>query len=126
MYEAFGGHARATVAIGDHFSGRVVRVVVTNLLEDEEEDEEVQILDENDLGPVLKLDFRGFEVKTLKLTLQEKASIRTQQTSQKIKKVWVQSQLTLGYFGVYDAVTFSTRRSSWVDIDGSRLVTRED
>ncbi|KAF5391900.1 hypothetical protein D9757_001700 [Collybiopsis confluens] len=68
LYEAFGGHARATVNVGEHFSGRVIKAVTTNLLEDEDEEKEVQIVD----GHLLKLNFRGFEVKTLKLTLQEK------------------------------------------------------
>ncbi len=74
LYEAFGGHAQASVKIGGQFSGRVVKAVTTNLLE--EEQEELQIMDDGMdgmLGPAVKLNFRGFEVKTLKLTLKERS-----------------------------------------------------
>ncbi|KAJ4488346.1 glycosyl hydrolases family 38 N-terminal domain-containing protein [Lentinula aciculospora] len=111
LYEAFGGHAHATLVIGDHLSGRVVKAVTTNLLEDEDKEEEVQIMDDTNLGPVLKLNFRGFEVKTLKVTLSEQSDMlaftenRTQQ-SQKTKRL--------------------TKRTSWIDIDGLKLAARED
>ncbi|KAJ3983926.1 glycosyl hydrolases family 38 N-terminal domain-containing protein [Lentinula detonsa] len=113
LYEAFGGHAHAIVVIGNHFSGRVARAVTTNLLEDEDEEEEVQIMNDNDLGVVLKLNFRGFEVKTLKITLQDRNEnaaftnrVQKPRASSTTKRV--------------------TKRSSWVDIDGSRLIARDD
>lgn len=80
LYEAFGGHAQATVVIGGQFSGRVIKAATTNLLE--EEDEEVQIMDGSADGfgasSVVKLDFRGFEVKTLKVTLKGKGTSHSQ------------------------------------------------
>lgn len=84
FYEAFGGHAQATVVIDGQLSGRVVKAVTTNLLE--EEDEEVQIMDGNADGfgssSVVKLNFRGFEVKTLKVTLKEKSASRNRMQPQ--------------------------------------------
>lgn len=92
LYEAFGGHAQATVVIGGQFSGRVVKAVTTNLLE--EEDEEMQIMDATADGfdassSVVKLNFRGFEVKTLKVTLKRKGTSRsqTQPQPQVVKRV---------------------------------------
>ena len=66
LYEAYGGHARATLKIGGHIP--VARAHITNLLEDELE--YVQIARTNpDEGGVtsLTLDFHSFEVKTVKL-----------------------------------------------------------
>jgi len=68
MYEAFGGHGSVKLHIGKHVP--VKRAYVTNILEDVK----------GDLGLVravngpttLKLDFRGFEVKTVKLVLETK------------------------------------------------------
>ncbi|KAK7464842.1 Glycoside hydrolase, 38 vacuolar alpha mannosidase [Stygiomarasmius scandens] len=89
LYEAFGGHAKATVRIGKQFF--VKKAHVTNLLEDEEA--ELNIMS-TEFGPSVKLDFRGFEVKTLKLVLGSRKSERQG----------------------------SLKRTSWVDIDGARLV----
>ncbi|KAF5362894.1 hypothetical protein D9758_007045 [Tetrapyrgos nigripes] len=94
LYEAFGGHAKATVHIGDQFS--VKTAYITNLLEDEEAKLNIT---GSDFGPSITLDFRGFEVKTLKLVLGKKQSAAARERS------------------------FSPKRSSWVDIDGSRLVS---
>ncbi|KIK63743.1 glycoside hydrolase family 38 protein [Collybiopsis luxurians FD-317 M1] len=105
LYEAFGGHAQATVVVGGQFSGRIVKAVTTNLLEDEDEEKEVQIID-GTLGPALKLNFRGFEVKTLKLTLKEKGATTSGRQAEPTKRV--------------------TKRSSWVDIDGARLVAQDE
>jgi len=71
LYEAFGGHAKATVRIGKQFF--VKKAHVTNLLEDEEA--ELNIMS-TEFGPSVKLDFRGFEVKTLKLVLGSRESER--------------------------------------------------
>ncbi len=69
LYEAFGGHARIKLNVARHLP--VVKAVVTNLLEDEG-GEELQGLTsgtDDNLTTSFKLDFHGFEVKTVKLTL---------------------------------------------------------
>ncbi|KAG6840407.1 hypothetical protein C0991_006916 [Blastosporella zonata] len=69
LYEAFGGHAQAMLRIGGHLA--IAKAYITNLLE--EDDNELNIFRADDpLGTstLLKLDFRGFEVKTVKLVLQ--------------------------------------------------------
>ncbi|KAF8228013.1 glycoside hydrolase family 38 protein [Tricholoma matsutake] len=76
LYEAFGGHAQARLRISCHLS--VAKAYTTNLLEDKDEDEELNIMHADDddaqtTSPVLKLDFRAFEVKTVKLVLKEHA-----------------------------------------------------
>ncbi|TCD63848.1 Glycoside hydrolase, 38 vacuolar alpha mannosidase [Steccherinum ochraceum] len=68
LYEAFGGHARVKLRVSPDF--HVVKATITNLLEDELEVLGVKT-DNDDLQSV-KLDFRGFEVKTVKLTLGSK------------------------------------------------------
>ncbi|KAG6918486.1 hypothetical protein DXG01_014113 [Tephrocybe rancida] len=68
LYEAFGGHAQAKLRIGSHLT--VTKACITNLLEDD--DSELNILradDSHGASAHLKLDFRGFEVKTVKLVL---------------------------------------------------------
>ncbi|KAF7980211.1 hypothetical protein HWV62_39313 [Athelia sp. TMB] len=68
LYEAYGGHALAKLNIASHLA--VKKAFVTNLLEDELE--ELNILradDTEETDAVLKLDFRGFEVKTIKLVI---------------------------------------------------------
>lgn len=64
LYEAFGGHASATLLFGAHLP--VVKAVVTNMLEDEGEDAELDIAA---AGGSVRLEFRGFEIKTVKLVL---------------------------------------------------------
>ncbi|KAF8064431.1 glycoside hydrolase family 38 protein [Lyophyllum atratum] len=65
LYEAFGGHAQAKLRIASHLA--VSKAYVTNLLEDD--DKELNITQMDDTGGSLKLDFRGFEVKTVKLVV---------------------------------------------------------
>jgi alpha-mannosidase len=68
LYEAFGGHARVQLRIARYLP--VSKAYVTNLLEDN--GEELNVVQSEDAGEVtslLKLDFRGFEVKTVKLVV---------------------------------------------------------
>jgi alpha-mannosidase len=72
LYEAYGGHANVRLLL--HTPVGIKKAIITNLLEDDNEDE---------LGPMatveeeanrgyshfINLSFRGFEVKTIKLTL---------------------------------------------------------
>ncbi|KAK7035350.1 Glycoside hydrolase, 38 vacuolar alpha mannosidase [Paramarasmius palmivorus] len=66
LYEAYGGHAQALLKIG--YLGDFLGVYSTNLLEDEESKLELVETDEKDIFGV-KLQFRGFEVKTIKIVL---------------------------------------------------------
>ena len=66
LYEAYGGHAQALLKIG-HASD-IEHVYSTNLLEDEEQKLHLVETDERNVVGV-KLNFRGFEVKTLKIVL---------------------------------------------------------
>lgn len=72
LYEAYGGHATVRVLISSSFD--VEKAIITNLLEDDNEEglgftttveEEVT----GGYSHYIKLSFRGFEVKTVKLTL---------------------------------------------------------
>ena len=66
IYEAFGGHAQASLKIAKHIP--VSKVLVTNLLEDPEA--ELSIVEAEDHAHnVVKLNFHGFEVKTVKVVL---------------------------------------------------------
>ena len=65
LYEAFGGHGSVKLKLADHLS--VVKVLVTNWLEDELE--ELNVYQAEDNTSIVKLDFHGFEVKTVKLVL---------------------------------------------------------
>ncbi|KAH8093101.1 glycoside hydrolase family 38 protein [Cristinia sonorae] len=71
LYEAFGGHARAKLNISHDF--HVTKAQVTNLLEDEVETLRVVRDGVNEDLQSVKLDFHGFEVKTVKLTLGKKS-----------------------------------------------------
>lgn len=64
LYEAFGGHAQAQLRIASHLP--VTKAHVTNFLEDDAEELNI-FRAHNDV--MLKLDFRGFEVKTVKLVI---------------------------------------------------------
>jgi alpha-mannosidase len=64
LYQAFGGHAHAQLRIASHFL--ITQAHMTNFLEDEEEELEITRA-YNDV--MLRLDFRGFEVKTVKLVI---------------------------------------------------------
>lgn len=68
LYEAYGGHALAKLNISSHLS--IKKAFVTNLLEDELEELNILRADDTEqTDAVLKLDFRGFEVKTVKLVI---------------------------------------------------------
>lgn len=74
LYEAFGGHAKAILKIGGHIP--VLKACITNLLEDETQ--QIQLLtaeDPQDETVSLKLDFHGFEVKTVKVTIGRASTI---------------------------------------------------
>ncbi|KAG8908987.1 Glycoside hydrolase, 38 vacuolar alpha mannosidase [Tulasnella sp. 403] len=66
LYEAYGGHARATLKIENHV--KVAKAAITNLLEEEIEELEL-VRTENDGPSSLCLSFRGFQVITVKLWL---------------------------------------------------------
>lgn len=68
LYEAFGGHARVKLSISEDF--HVSKASITNLLEDELD--VLRVATDNDDLQSVKLDFHGFEVKTVKLTLGSK------------------------------------------------------
>lgn len=74
MYEAYGGHARATLHVSSDF--HVEKATLTNLLEDELD--AVHVASDNAGSQSVKLDFRGFEVKTVKLTLGKKEKVMQQ------------------------------------------------
>ena len=72
LYEAYGGHATVRVLISTSLG--IEKAIITNLLEDDNEDElgfTATVEEEANRGysHYLKLSFRGFEVKTVKLTL---------------------------------------------------------
>ncbi|GLB44397.1 putative alpha mannosidase, middle domain [Lyophyllum shimeji] len=77
LYEAFGGHAQAKLRIASHLP--VSKAYVTNLLEDD--DTELNIMHTDDARGTcgfVRLDFRGFEVKTVKLVLQHTGILTSQ------------------------------------------------
>ena len=65
LYEAFGGHGTIKLKLAQHLS--VVKVLETNLLEDELK--ELSVYQAEDDTAAVKLNFHGFEVKTVKLIL---------------------------------------------------------
>ena len=72
LYEAYGGHATVRLLIST--SVGIEKAIITNLLEDDNEDElgfTAAVGEEANRGysHFIKLSFRGFEVKTVKLTL---------------------------------------------------------
>ena len=72
LYEAYGGHATVRLMVSTIVG--IEKAIVTNLLEDDNEDElEFATAAEEEVSQgysrFLKLSFRGFEVKTVKLTL---------------------------------------------------------
>lgn len=75
LYEAYGGHASVELAVADALE--VVGAYETNLLEDDYGAKalEMTALTGGDEGKsVVKLEFRGFEVKTVKLVLKGSGS----------------------------------------------------
>ncbi|KAG1744557.1 glycoside hydrolase family 38 protein [Suillus paluster] len=69
MYEAFGGHGSVKLHVGQHVP--VKRAYVTNILEDTKGELGLMCTAN---GSTIKLEFRGFEVKTVKLVLETKKS----------------------------------------------------
>ena len=72
LYEAYGGHATVRLLVSSAIG--IKKAIITNLLEDDNEDELVSAAStveeaEQGYSHYLKLSFRGFEVKTVKLTL---------------------------------------------------------
>ncbi|KAL4077552.1 glycoside hydrolase family 38 protein [Scleroderma citrinum] len=67
LYEAFGGHGRTQLKIAPHL--RVLEAYTTNLLEDQKDELKLSPDAEDDMMSRLELEFRGFEVKTVKLVL---------------------------------------------------------
>ena len=65
LYEAFGGQGTVKLKLAQHLS--VVKVLETNLLEDELK--ELSVYQAEDDTAAVKLNFHGFEVKTIKLVL---------------------------------------------------------
>ncbi|TFY54220.1 hypothetical protein EVJ58_g8985 [Rhodofomes roseus] len=66
IYEAFGGHAQAWLKIAKHIP--VSKIFATNLLEDHEAELSF-LVSEDHAHHAVKLNFHGFEVKTIKLVL---------------------------------------------------------
>ncbi|KAJ3574050.1 hypothetical protein NP233_g2021 [Leucocoprinus birnbaumii] len=109
LYEAFGGHAKVKLKVAQHLS--ISKAFATNLLEDEEQ--ELSILpsdgttkdgngddDIDIMGCSMTLNFRGFEVKTIKLVIGTPPS--PPPPSPTTKK--------------------SRKRDSWVNVDRDRLL----
>lgn len=67
IYEAFGGHAQAVLRVNGAFN--VAKAYETNLLEDDLKELNLVGRDGEEGDVEVKLDFRGFEVKTVKLVL---------------------------------------------------------
>lgn len=78
LYEAFGGHAHAQLKIARDLS--IAKAYLTNLLEDEDDELNLMHADDTETsGSVLHLDFRGFEVKTVKLVIHDSESVSVSQ-----------------------------------------------
>ncbi|KIY52201.1 glycoside hydrolase family 38 protein [Fistulina hepatica ATCC 64428] len=73
FYEAFGGHAQATIEIAGHLP--VIAAYETNLLEETES--KLNLMGSQEQGRSIKFDFQGFQVKTIKLVLQAPAGSAT-------------------------------------------------
>lgn len=68
LFEAYGGHGSVSLRVNRHIP--VAKAYATNLLEDHTDKLELlQLTEEQGGGAVVKLNFRGFEVKTIKLVL---------------------------------------------------------
>ncbi|KAF8878221.1 glycoside hydrolase family 38 protein [Infundibulicybe gibba] len=67
LYEAFGGHAQVQLHVASHIN--IIKAFATNLLEDDQSELKVSHVNEGGGASTIKLDFRGFEVKTVKLVL---------------------------------------------------------
>ncbi|KAI0713074.1 glycoside hydrolase family 38 protein [Cerioporus squamosus] len=71
LYEAYGGHGTVKLRFAEHLS--VVKVLITNLLEDKLE--ELSVYQTEDASSAVKLSFHGFEVKTVKLILGKPSAV---------------------------------------------------
>ncbi|KAI0742249.1 glycoside hydrolase family 38 protein [Daedaleopsis nitida] len=71
LYEAYGGHGIVKLKFAPHLS--VVKVLLTNLLEDKIE--ELGVYQAEDGASGVKLSFHGFEVKTVKLILGKPSAV---------------------------------------------------
>ncbi|KAG2746362.1 glycoside hydrolase family 38 protein [Suillus brevipes Sb2] len=90
MYEAFGGHGSVKLHVGEHVP--VKRAYVTNILEDTKG--ELGLVSTTGVHSTLKLEFRGFEMKTVKMVLETEE------------------------FDISDiSPTMSSKRDSWVTVD---------
>ncbi|KAH7908394.1 glycoside hydrolase family 38 protein [Hygrophoropsis aurantiaca] len=71
LYEAFGGHAQVKLKVAPRI--HVTKAYTTNLLEDHKAELQLRAAESGDdaqaASAVLNLDFRGFEVKTVKLVI---------------------------------------------------------
>ncbi|KAF8750121.1 Alpha mannosidase, middle domain [Rhizoctonia solani] len=83
LYEAFGGHARASLNVSKKL--KVSKAAITNVLEDHIEDLKVDNSDDQVVSFPLK--FRGFEVVTVKLTV---SLNKAQHKSSSSGEGWVQ------------------------------------
>jgi len=79
LYEVFGGHSRVLLKIAPYLP--VAEVFVTNLLEDEEEELDITLSGDGGIVDDIEssrcsvtLNFRGFEVKTLKVVISPPSS----------------------------------------------------
>lgn len=77
LYEAYGGHASAELAVSDALE--IVGAYETNLLEDDYGAKVLEMKasskgEEGEGKSVVKLELRGFEVKTVKLVLKGSGS----------------------------------------------------
>lgn len=84
MYEAFGGHGSVKLNVGKHVP--VKRAYLTNILEDTKG--ELGLVSTTGVHSTLMLEFRSFEVKTVKLVLETKKSDISPTTSMK-RDSWV-------------------------------------
>ena len=69
IYEALGGHAQAFLRINGAFG--VAKAYSANLLEDNLEELAITRVKDDESDVEVKLNFRGFEVKTVKLVLSD-------------------------------------------------------
>ncbi|CAE6482312.1 unnamed protein product [Rhizoctonia solani] len=83
LYEAFGGHARASLNVSKQL--KVSKAAITNVLEDHIEELKVDHSDDQVVS--FPLNFRGFEVVTVKLTV---ALNKSQHKSSPSGEGWVQ------------------------------------
>ncbi|RDB17533.1 Alpha-mannosidase [Hypsizygus marmoreus] len=84
LYEAFGGHAQTKLRIAGHLS--VSKAYTTNLLEDDDDELNVTPVDG---GATVILDFRGFEVKTVKLVLEHAGISQSEDRREDRRESWI-------------------------------------